>query len=138
MDIKVMLTDGGHMPTKAHEDDAGWDLYALEPARIRPGRAAVFHTGVHIELPHGTVGLIMSRSGLNINNGLQCEGVIDSGYCGEIRVKLYNHGRHKVDILAGQRIAQLLIMPLTAATLVDSYSITGGDRGNNGFGSSGK
>lgn len=126
------------MPTKAHADDAGFDLYALDAARIRPRHAVTFNTGVHIELPPGTVGLIMSRSGLNVNNGLQCEGVIDSGYCGEIRVKLYNHGRHTVGIFAGQRIAQLLVLPLTSCALVEAYSIEGGDRGCNGFGSSGR
>lgn len=135
--IKVMLDDGAFVPTRAHSIDAGLDLYAMDGAVIFRDGSHTFDTGVHIEIPEGYVGFLKSKSGLNINNGLQSAGVIDSGYTGSIRVKLYNHGHEMVRIVRGQKISQLVILPVATpeVELVDEFAET--ERGSNGFGSSG-
>ena len=139
--MKVKLDPGAKMPTRAHETDAGLDLYSRETVTIFPGRSEIFDTGVHIELPHGYYGKIESKSGLNINQGIvSCGGVIDEGYTGSIVVKLYNlesPDGYSHTIHAGDKIAQLVIQ--TYATpeleLVDALDET--ERGSNGFGSTG-
>lgn len=136
--IKVMLDPGAKMPTRAHELDAGYDLYSLEDIWIIPGDSWSFDTGVHVDIPEGYVGMIKSKSGLNVKRGLLSEGVIDAGYTGSIVAKLYNHGDEAVRICEGQKISQLVIMPIITPDLelVDSLEET--ERGNGGFGSSGK
>ena len=135
--IKVMLDDGAVTPTRAHSADAGLDLYAMEDRVIFQDGSYTFDTGVHVAIPEGYVGFLKSKSGLNINSGLQSAGVIDSGYTGSIRVKLYNHGHEMVHISRGQKISQLVILPIVTPEieLVDELEET--ERGNNGFGSSG-
>ena len=135
--IKVMLDGNAVMPTRAHSADAGLDLYATKDAVIFRDGSETFDTGVHVAIPEGYVGFLKSKSGLNINSGLQSAGVIDSGYTGSIRVKLYNHGHEMVQIKRGQKISQLVILPIVTPEieLVDELEET--ERGNNGFGSSG-
>lgn len=135
--IKVMLDPGAFIPTRAHSTDAGLDLYAMDDAVIFRDGSHTFDTGVHVAIPEGYVGFLKSKSGLNINSGLQSAGVIDSGYTGSIRVKLYNHGHEMVQICRGQKISQLVILPIETPEieLVDEFEET--ERGNNGFGSSG-
>lgn len=137
--MKILLDKGAVMPTRAHTFDAGLDLYARE-AQIVPAReSAVFDTGVHIEIPQGCVGLLMSKSGLNVNHGLTSEGVIDCGYTGSIKVKLYNNSGHDYHVNAWDKISQLIIMPILCAfdlELVDNLEET--ERGDGGFGSTGK
>lgn len=137
MKMKVMLDPGAIMPTRAHETDAGLDLYAMEDAVVFPYSSQCFDTGVHIAIPAGFVGMIKSKSGLNVKQGITSEGVIDSGYTGSIMVKLYNHTKDGVYIQKGQKISQLVIMPcvLCPLELVDSLEDT--ERGNGGFGSTG-
>ena len=136
--IKVVLDPGAILPTRAHELDAGYDLYSREDAVIFQNASGKFDTGVHIEIPAGYVGFLKSKSGLNVKNGIQSEGVIDAGYTGSICVKLYNHGSQAVEIKRGQKISQLVILPIITPDLevVDSLEET--ERGSNGFGSSGK
>ncbi len=136
--MKIMLDEGAFMPTRAHEADAGLDLYAREDAIVSAKESVKFDTGVHIELPPDTVGFVKSKSGLNVNHGLTSEGVIDEGYTGSIVVKLYNHSGHDYSVKRGDKISQLVILPIVKPTLevVDSLAET--DRGNNGFGSSGR
>ena len=139
--MKVKLDPGAKMPTRAHETDAGLDLYSRETVRLLPGRCAIFDTGVHIELPHGYYGKIESKSGLNINQGIvSCGGVIDEGYTGSIVVKLYNlesPDGYSYTIHAGDKIAQLVIQAYATPELelVDALDET--ERGSNGFGSTG-
>ena len=135
--LKVMLDDGAFMPTRAHETDAGLDLYATEDATIFRHGSFTFDTGVHVEIPEGFVGFLKSKSGLNVNQGIQSAGVIDCGYTGSIRVKLYNHGSGMVHIKRGQKISQLVLLPIITPELelVDALEET--ERGNGGFGSSG-
>ena len=135
--MKVMIDDGAFVPTRAHELDAGYDLYAVEDALILAGKSHIFDTGVHVEIPAGHVGMIKSKSGLNVNHGITSEGVIDAGYTGSICVKLYNHGTHNIIIERGMKISQLVILPIITPDLevVDSLEET--ERGDNGFGSTG-
>ena len=135
--LKIMLDDGAFMPTRAHATDAGLDLYATKDAVIFRDGSEKFDTGVHVEIPEGFVGFLKSKSGLNVNQGIQSAGVIDSGYTGSICVKLYNHGNTLVHIKRGQKISQLVILPIVTpdVELVDHLEET--ERGNGGFGSSG-
>ena len=136
--MKVKLDEGAFMPTRAYETDAGLDLYAMEKQIIPARESAVFDTGVHIQLPPGTVGMLKSKSGLNVKHGITSEGVIDVGYTGSIKVKLYNHSGYDYTVEKGDKISQLVIMPVVMPELhlVDSLEDT--ERGNKGFGSSGK
>lgn len=136
--IKVMLDQGAKMPTRAHALDAGYDLYARESKVIPALSSAVFDTGVHIQLPPQTVGLVKSKSGLNVMHGLTSEGVIDAGYTGSIRVKLYNHGDTLYCVNAGDKISQLVILPILTPTLELTTKFEATERGNDGFGSSGR
>jgi dUTP pyrophosphatase len=146
--MKIMLDEGAKMPTRAHPWDAGMDLYApvdvIVPksdswqfGEVRIGSATI-DTGVHVEIPEGYAGFIKSKSGLNVNHGLTAEGVIDSHYTGSIRVKLYNHSHEPYLFKAGDKIAQLVILPcvMPHLELVDSLEET--DRGDAGFGSTGR
>ena len=136
--MKIMLDDGAKMPTRAHHTDAGLDLYAKETHVVPAKESAVFDTGVHIELPLCTTGFLKSKSGLNVKHGIVSDGVIDAGYTGSIRVKLYNLSGYDYTVHAGDRIAQLVILKceLPELELVDSLEET--DRGDNGFGSTGR
>lgn len=136
MKLKVMLDPGAKMPTRAHAMDAGLDLYSRDTEYIGGDCCKIFDTGVHIEIPEGYVGMVKSKSGLNINKGLQCEGVIDAGYTGSIVVKLYNRG-NTVKIKRGQKIAQLVILPIITPELEQVDALAETERGDNGFGSSG-
>ena len=136
--MKIFLDKGAIMPKRAHAQDAGYDLYSQEDAVIFGGDSHRFDTGVHVQIPAGYVGMVKSKSGLNVQYGVQSEGVIDSGYTGSIVVKLYNHGKAAVRIEKGQKISQLVILPIITPELelVDSLEDT--DRGVGGFGSTGK
>lgn len=136
--MKVKLDAGAKTPTRAHSTDAGLDLYARETQVVPARESATFDTGVHIELPVGTVGLLLSKSGLNVKHGLTGEGVIDAGYTGSIVVKLYNNSGYDYTIHAGDKIIQLVILPILTLDIeiVDSLAET--ERGDGGFGSSGR
>ena len=136
--MKVVLDKGAYMPTRAHEADAGLDLYAKEGCVVPAKESASFDTGVHIELPPNTVGFLKSKSGLNVKHGILNEGVVDVGYTGSIVVKLYNHGDRDYIVNKGDKISQLVILPILTPELelVDSLEET--ERGDNGFGSSGR
>ena len=138
MKMKVMLSEEAIMPTRAHEADAGLDLYAREDVIILPKESAVIDTGVHIELPPDTVGFLKSKSGLNVMHGLTNEGVIDEGYTGSIVVKLYNHSSWSYRVKRGDKISQLVILPIIKPKLELVNSLDETERGDNGFGSSGR
>ena len=138
MNIKVALDEGAKMPQRAHSSDAGYDLFSREDAVIHPNSGGVFDTGVHVAIPEGYVGFLKSKSGLNVKHSIQSEGVIDSGYTGSIHVKLFNHGTKAIHIQKGQKISQLVLLPIITPELelVDSLEDT--ERGSGGFGSTGK
>lgn len=127
------------MPTRAHEFDAGLDIYSADDdVYIYPRSSELFDTGVHIQLPKNTVGFLKSKSGLNVNHSLTSEGVIDCGYTGSIVVKLYNHSDRSYRVRKGDKISQLVILPclLPELEVVDSLEDT--ERGTDGFGSTGR
>lgn len=136
--MKIKLDKNAYMPTRAHETDAGLDIYATEEKVVPAKGSAVFDTGVHIQLPRGTVGMLKSKSGLNVKHGITSEGVIDVGYTGSICVKLYNNSDADYTVNRGDKISQLVIMPILIPVLeiVDSLEET--ERGAGGFGSTGK
>lgn len=137
--MKVMLDKGAVMPTRAHETDAGLDLYCREKKKLWARQSVVFDTGVHIELPHGFYGKIESKSGLNIKHGVvSLGGVIDEGYTGSIVVKLYNCGTESYNFERGDKIAQLIIQPYLAPEMELVKQLEETDRGEAGFGSSGR
>lgn len=136
--MKVMLDDGAYMPTRAHSMDAGLDLYSPVDVMIMPRANAVIDTGVHVELPPGSVGFLKSKSGLNVRHGILGEGVIDAGYTGSIRVKLYNHSGERYYIQRGDKITQLVILPVMLLDLKQVEMLEDTDRGANGFGSTGR
>ena len=134
--MKIKLDKGAIAPTRAHPWDAGLDLYAMNDDTVIRGKT--FDTGVHLEIPEGWVGFIKSKSGLMVNHNITTDGTIDAHYTGSIKVKLFNHGNVSYDVKAGDKIAQLVIVPCMQPRLelVDSLDET--DRGDNGFGSTGR
>ncbi|MBQ4447464.1 MAG: dUTP diphosphatase [Clostridia bacterium] len=140
MRLKVKLDEGAKMPTRAHAADAGLDLYApmnMKNQTLVPRSNVVIDTGVHIAIPEGFVGMLKSKSGLNVKHDMVNEGVIDAGYTGSIAVKVYNLGTNVQCIHPGDKISQLVILPcLTLGLeLVDHLEET--ERGAGGFGSTG-
>jgi len=123
---------------RQHPNDAGLDIISAEDATIWPGCGRVFKTGLFVAIPAGSVGIVKARSGMSIKHDIEIgAGVIDSGYRGEVAVKLYNFGTGEYRVKKGDRIAQLLIMPIQFSPVVDVYELPYGDRGAAGFGSTG-
>lgn len=137
MQIKYWLESGAYAPEKAHKEDAGMDLKTPEFIVVEPHKAVVVDTGIHIEIPVGYVGMIKTKSGLNVKDGLSTEGVVDAGYDGSIRVKIYNHSDNSKSFDKGMKITQLVILPIPEVELVNEYFVSEHERGSNGFGSSG-
>jgi dUTP pyrophosphatase len=129
------------LPGYAHPGDAGLDLYAADTTTLQPGERALVPCGIAIAIPEGHVGLVHPRSGLAVDHGLtllNAPGTIDSGYRGEVKVLLVNHGQDAVEVRHGERVAQLLLMPVAAVDVreVDRLDVT--VRGSGGFGSTGR
>ena len=137
-----LLSGDAHAPERAHEDDAGFDLRAAEPARLEPSERASVGTGVAIELPQGHAGLVLPRSGLAARHGIalvNAPGLIDPGYRGEVRVLLLNTDRDEpFEVEAGDRIAQLLMVRFEAPSLEEASELADTARGAGGFGSTGR
>lgn len=143
MELPVsILVQGALAPTRAHEGDAGLDLYACEAAHIGPGERWSVGTGVGVQIPEGHAGLVLPRSGLARDHGIalvNSPGLIDSGYRGELRVLLLNTDPAETfRVEPGDRIAQLLVTPIAIATPVEVEALTESVRGAGGFGSSGR
>lgn len=135
------LDQRARLPSRAHPDDAGLDLYALEDAMLAPGARAQIHTGIAIEIPAGHAGLVLPRSGLAARHGIalvNAPGLIDAGYRGELRILLLNTDRENAyHVCAGDRIAQLVIATVAPASVNEVSELTESVRGVAGFGSSG-
>lgn len=138
MKINVLLDDTAYMPKRMYDVDAGFDLFSPINFTIDAHSDATVDLGVHFEIPEGYVGFLKSKSGLNVHNGIVCEGVIDSGYTGSIVVKLYNLSDISYNFYKGQKVTQIVFLPIPKIELqqVDTFKFT--KRGNNGFGSTGK
>ena len=137
--MKIKLEPWAYMPERAHSTDAGADLRVPYNTTIMPKSSVVIDTGVHIELPPNTMGVLKSKSGLNVKHDITTvDGVIDVGYTGSIAVKLFNHSDKSYELKAGDKISQLVIVPILTPNfeLVDELDET--ERGNGGFGSTGR
>lgn len=140
--LNVMLDEGAKLPERAHTADAGFDLFIptnwKKTITIFGRESLIVDTGVHVEIPEGYVGILKSKSGLNVKNNLTGTGVIDSGYTGSIVAKLYNHGREKHIFQPGDKIIQLLIIKCETPELIITDHFEKTERNDKGFGSSGK
>ncbi len=136
--MKVKLEPWAYTPLRAHRTDAGLDLRTPIGFVLEPHTAVVIDTGVHVQLPINSAGLLVSKSGLNVNNSITSTGLIDEGYTGSIKIKLYNHGNEEKEFTKGDKISQLVIIHVRyeGVELVDE--IEGGERADAGFGSTGK
>lgn len=142
--MRVKIDPGAFAPERAHDTDAGYDLRIPriivngEFYTLCPGSSVIIDTGVHIEIPKGYCGILVSKSGLNTKHGIVSTGLIDEGYTGSIRVRLHNSGKEICDFYAGDKISQIVIVPYLAepVEIVDELEPT--ERGNNGFGSTGR
>ena len=137
--MKVKLEEYAFLPSRAHDTDAGIDLRSPFDVTIQPGSSVTIYTGVHVELPHNTAGILVSKSGLNVNHGILSTGLIDEGYQGEILVKLYNHGKEPYWVKRGEKITQLVVVPTVyeGLEIVRDFD-TKTARGDGGFGSTGR
>jgi dUTP pyrophosphatase len=135
------LSEKATLPTRAHDNDAGLDLYAAEAARIVPGARVTIGTGLAVAVPDGLAGLVLPRSGLALKHGVtlvNSPGLIDPGYRGEVRVLLLNTDPSlEFQVSPGDRIAQLLLVPVAHATPLQAAALDESTRGEGGFGSSG-
>ena len=136
--MKIVIEPGAYLPERAHDLDAGYDLRSPIRAYVPPNSSAIIDTGVHIEIPEGYVGMLKSKSGLNVKHDITSEGVIDSGYTGSICVKLYNHGQNAYEVNKGDKISQLVIMPIITPALEIVSHLDSTERGDGGFGSTGR
>ena len=139
----VLLRPDAVPPSRTRPGDAGYDLRCVEPVALASGERAVVPTGVAIALPPGCAGLVIPRSGLAARDGLSVvngPGLIDPNYRGELRVILVNLGAERFDAAAGDRVAQLLVVPFSTpdVSVVTDLPDGGDDRGGAGFGSSGR
>ena len=135
------LDDRARLPSRAFSDDAGLDLYALEPVELSPGGRAAVRTGIAVEIPPGQAGLVLPRSGLADRHGIalvNAPGLIDAGYRGELKVLLLNTDRQATfEVQAGDRIAQLVLVRVEAPEPLEVDELAASERGSGGFGSSG-
>lgn len=136
--IKVKLDEFAFVPVRAHVDDAGLDLRSPARITVPACNSVVINTGVHIAIPKGYVGMLKSKSGLNVNHDITSEGVIDAGYTGSIRCKLYNNSTKAYYIQPGEKITQLVIMPIITPEIEYVDELEDTERGSDGFGSSGR
>jgi dUTP pyrophosphatase len=133
------MHEGAVLPSRAYAGDAGVDLVAGEEAELPPGGRASIGTGLAIAVPDGYAGLVLPRSGLAAKHGigvLNAPGLIDSGYRGEVRVVLYNPGTETFRVAPGMRIAQLVLVAVESARLLEVEALPDSERGERGFGSS--
>lgn len=135
------LSPGARLPTRAHDGDAGYDLYADGPAELAPGERARVGTGIAVEIPPGHAGLVLPRSGAAARHGIalvNAPGLIDSGYRGELAVLLLNTDRRELFRVApGDRIAQLVLVAVLTPPVQEADALAPSERGEGGFGSSG-
>jgi dUTP pyrophosphatase len=128
------------LPAYAHESDAGMDVRSIESLTIPPMRRALVHTGLVMMLPPGYEAQVRPRSGLALKSGvtvLNTPGTIDAGYRGEVGVILANFGEEPFEVRKGDKIAQLVVAPVTKAVVEEAYELDETDRGAGGFGSTG-
>ncbi|MBM7388328.1 dUTP diphosphatase [Clavibacter phaseoli] len=139
--VDVLIAGDAPIPAYAHPGDAGADLVSAESLRLEPGQRATVGTGVSIALPDGYAAFVLPRSGLAARHGItivNAPGTVDAGYRGEIRVTLLNTDTEAAyDVAVGDRIAQVVVMPVSRVRFVPVEKLPGSHRGTGGFGSTG-
>lgn len=141
MILDILLDEGAIAPSKAHDTDAGLDLYApldFAETTITRDEPVTVDTKVHVVIPDGYCGLLVSKSGLDVNHGITTTGLIDAGYTGTIKVKMYKHEGFIGVVQPGDKISQLVIIPIPKIQFRNIRKLPETDRGTNGFGSSGR
>lgn len=142
--MKVMLDDNAYAPERAYDADAGYDLrtpcrFVVAPFTVMSGAgSATIDTGIHVEIPHGCVGLLKSKSGLNVHHNIIGTGVIDEDFNGSIVVKLYNLGPEEYIFQRGDKIIQLLIQKVEKPEIELVTELEETERGNGRCGSTGR
>lgn len=136
--MEIKLDNYAFMPHRAHPTDAGLDLRSPESVYIEARQSVTIKTGVHIKLPENTYGRIASKSGLMVHHGILTDGTVDEGFSGEICVCLFNLSDAGYYVERGDKVAQLIVTPCQYVTVETVVEISGGERGENGFGSTGR
>ena len=136
--MNIILDDGAIVPTRAHEFDAGVDLYTPERVVLRAHDSVSIDTGVHFEIPDGMVGFVKSKSGLMVKHNITTDGTVDAGYTGSVVVKLFNHGSQMHIFEAGDKIAQIVFQKIELPSFIEVECFEDTERGNGGFGSTGR
>jgi dUTP pyrophosphatase len=125
------------LPVYGHSGDAGLDLFAVVDRSLAPGEVFAVPTGIQVAVPPGCVGLVWDKSGLSLKSVHRLAGVVDAGYRGEVQVVLINLGREPFAVRKGMKIAQMLVQPVAAVSVVESEALDETSRGQGGFGSTG-
>lgn len=136
--MEIILDEGAYMPSRGHKTDAGLDLRTPRAVTVPAYESVAVDTGVHVALPHGCAGLLVSKSGLNVRHGITSTGLIDEGYTGSIVVNLYNNKGEDYAFEAGDKISQLVVIPVVYEPLEQGSAFNATERGDNGFGSTGR
>lgn len=136
--MEIILDNGAYMPSRAHKTDAGLDLRTPKAVTVPAYGSVTVDTGVHVALPHGCAGLLVSKSGLNVKHDITSTGLIDEGYTGSIVVKLYSNKGEDYALEAGDKISQLVVIPVVYEPLEQVSVFNATERGDNGFGSTGR
>jgi len=138
MELKIKrIHDAAKLPSYGHSGDAGLDLFAAVDHTLAPASVYAVPTGIKMAVPPGHVGLVWDKSGISLKGVHRLAGVVDAGYRGEVQVVMINLGREPFEIKAGMKIAQMLIQPVEAPTIVVSDTLDDTSRGAGGFGSTG-
>jgi len=137
--MKIELESFALPPERAHSTDAGMDLKSPICTTVPARGSVVIDLGVHMELPYGTVGILKSKSGLNVNHGITSTGTIDEAYRGSVKVKLYNHSDTDYIIHRGDKVTQLVVVECLYPTIeIVDHIKRDTERGEGGFGSTGR
>jgi dUTP pyrophosphatase len=138
MELKVKrVHPDAKLPVYGHPGDAGLDLFSVLDRELGPGDVFAVPTGIQVAVPPGHVGLVWDKSGISLMGVHRLAGVIDAGYRGEVQVVLINLGDGPFAVKNGMKIAQLLVQPVTAVSVVETGSLNDTSRGEGGFGSTG-
>ena len=136
--LKVKYDDGAYLISYANEYAAGIDIRTPKKEYVLPKSQIVIDTGVHVEIPDDWCGLLVSKSGLNINHGITTTGLIDSDYRGTIKVSIYNNSDETYYFNAGDKITQMVLLPSCKFSIEEVDTLSETERGDKGFGSTGK
>ncbi len=137
MKVNYSLDEGAHAPVHNYREDAGTDLRCMEGVKVPAFGSVVIDTGTHVSIPLGYGGLLVSKSGLNIVHELTSTGLIDSGYTGSIKVRVYNLSDKEYVFEPGDKITQIVLVRIATPEWVQVDHVDGGARGDNGYGSTG-